>query len=163
MLTQIIGKRIYKRKKRMQGKQYKGIAKSNEGKSAFILERKERIMCKRNCSKWCKKSKMCFELSEHQRQKNFNNFWNNLNRDEKRMYVRGLVDICVPQTSAEGSRKSQTLKCNLKIEGQANKDKLNSVQRAFVKAKAKEITDTGSTVTTSSVSQIIREGIEERL
>jgi len=47
--------------------------------------------------------------------------------------------------------------------GNPNKDKLNYIQRAFVKAKAKELVNTGSTVTTAFVNQLIREGVEERL
>lgn len=49
------------------------------------------------------------------------------------------------------------------VDPQSNKDKLNTVQRAFVKARAQDLSDSGSPLNSSYVLQLIKEGVDEHL
>lgn len=55
----------------------------------------------------------------------------------------------------------QYLKPIYNVDGQANKVKLNLVQPAFMKAKAKDMCDTDSNANNFFIMQIIRKGLEE--
>lgn len=61
----------------------------------------------------CEKSSKhyCSKVEEADREKIFKSFWGNMNWEEKRMYVRGLVDVTPVQRrrGSENSRRSSTL------------------------------------------------------
>lgn len=50
-----------------------------------------------------------------------------------------------------------------KVDNQASQDKLNLLQRAFVKFKAHQLHTSGETTSAAFVQSVIKEGIEERL
>ena len=76
----------------MKGKKYKGMTKK-DGNWGYFAEKSERLLSPRCCSTRCEKSKKCPDLSEDDRQEIFKNFWDNLNWDEKKMYIISLVKI----------------------------------------------------------------------
>lgn len=49
------------------------------------------------------------------------------------------------------------------VDAMASKDKLNNIQRAFVKAKANEVVTTRGPINTSFIRQVISEGEEEHI
>ena len=95
---------------RMEGKKYMGLKKEN-GKWSLNVERSERILVERNCSKRCEKSKVkqCVRISEDDRRDIFDNFWKNMTWDERKVYVNSLVGTeQVNQRTVENSRRSNS-------------------------------------------------------
>lgn len=102
----------------MKGKSSKGVTKCNDGKVKYMKIRNERIMGEKTCTKRCDKKKMCNEISDRQRKKIFHEFWS-MNWDEKRIFVKGLIQILLPQSLiSESSRRTRTLQYYLKPDGQ---------------------------------------------
>jgi hypothetical protein len=75
----------------MEGKQYKGVWKNEEGVKTYCIDRNERIVSSRGCSKTCNKSKKrkCLLFTDNERKEIFNRFWT-LTWDEKRVFVCSL-------------------------------------------------------------------------
>lgn len=76
-------KRNKQKELRMKGKVYKGLSKSGD-KYDFILERGERVMTDRKCKENCKKRS---NISEEERKRIFEQFWSNMDWNQKRVYV----------------------------------------------------------------------------
>jgi hypothetical protein len=77
----------------MEGKQYKGMSKNEEGAKTYCIDRNERIVSPRGCSKTCNKSKKrkCPLFTDNDRKEIFNSIWT-LTWDEKRVLVCSLVE-----------------------------------------------------------------------
>ena len=73
----------------MQGKEYKGMTKI-DGHYKFTVERPERVMKERKCSRKCQN---CSSIGEEERRSIFNQFWNNMDWDQKKVYILTLVDV----------------------------------------------------------------------
>lgn len=106
--------------KRMRGLDYKGRGKSEKGKAVFNKPRSARKMlppC--NCKQGLKgKALKCKEFSLENRQKIFNEFWETLNWQERKHYIRGLVDVIpVKRKSQDNSRRDSTFVLKLKKDG----------------------------------------------
>lgn len=103
------------KKLRMQGKRYEGLKKGADGKFAYSVQRQERTVGERHCSKRCK---TCSLITEKDRLDIFNRFWKNMNWDEKKMFVIGMVEKTeAKRKKVEDSRRKYTFKYYLKKEG----------------------------------------------
>lgn len=101
--------------RRMKGKNYNGL-KKHEGKWTQSNSRPARKM-KNACD--CKSAKFeCRKLTEDARREIYNNFWQNLNWEQRKVYIAGLVTK-VPPTSRrqniEISRRNNTLNYHLRF------------------------------------------------
>lgn len=65
---------------KMKGKAYKGLSKRGD----FIVERGKRVMKDRKCKENCKK---CSNISEERRKRIFEQFWSNMDWNQKKVYV----------------------------------------------------------------------------
>ena len=74
------------------GKSTRGLKKVDD-RYEFCVERGERILTPSKCSKRCQKSKVidCPQKSEEDRQGIFSKFWENLNWEQRKVYVNSLV------------------------------------------------------------------------
>ena len=77
---------------RMMGKKYKGLKRISE-KYEFCVDRAERSLTPSKCSKRCGKSRVihCPQISEDDRQSIFSKFWDNMDWDQRKVYVNSLV------------------------------------------------------------------------
>lgn len=89
---------------RMQGKEYKGLKRDNEGRWKLNSTKTERKMKARGCSKQCEHSKIkcCGQLSEVDRNEILQKFWKEFNWEEKKVYVKHLI------TESEAKTKQQS-------------------------------------------------------
>ncbi|KAK6186042.1 hypothetical protein SNE40_008154 [Patella caerulea] len=105
---------------RMEGKKYKGLTEV-DGQYTFTIDREERKLRPRECTDRCKKlGRKCNEISEESREGFFKGFWNDMNWEEKRVYVCGLVESGeVKERTTEGaSRRQSSFKYYLKYNNQ---------------------------------------------
>lgn len=80
---------------RMKGFNYLGVKKNDQGKKTHCVARCERLLAERQCSNRCNKMKNgrnCKAINETSRRDIFNSFWRDMNWDQKRVYVIGLVE-----------------------------------------------------------------------
>ena len=102
-------KKNVQKQMRMEGKKYLGTKKSKaDGKWDYCVERGERIITPRGCSKRCDKSssKGCSKFSEEERRNLFTSFWENMNWDEKKVYCNSLVEVrTVGRRTSEGESR----------------------------------------------------------
>jgi len=94
----------------MEGKDYVGYRRTKNKVIFHDVNKKARKIGPTCCSKACEKSsiRMCNSFSEDDRLKIFNDFWSNLNWDEKKLYVTFLVKkIPVERRRVEASVTSQ--------------------------------------------------------
>lgn len=109
-------KKSVQKRRRMMGHPYPGRSKKEE------VTKEPRVMGPRCQSAACVKSSKhhCSKIGEADREKVFKRFWENMNWEEKKMYVRGLVDVTPVQRrrGSENSRRSSTLVFFLKVDGQ---------------------------------------------
>lgn len=108
--------------KRMKGLPYKGRGKSQGGKAVFNRPRPARkLLPPCNCKQSLKgKTLKCRRFSLEDRQQIYNNFWENLNWQERKQYVKGLVDVlptAARKSDKGSSRRSVTLLLKLKNNG----------------------------------------------
>ena len=100
-------KKVTNKKRRMVGKSYTGKQKQKD------IMREPRAMGPRCSSAACVKSAKhhCSAISEPERSNIFKDFWQHMTWEEKRMYVRGLIDVVPVQRrrGAENSRRSNSL------------------------------------------------------
>lgn len=103
---------------RMQGKAYKGM-KKEDGKWGFVIDRNKRTLGERNCSKRCATSKVkqCSSFNEDDRKAIFKMFWENMNWEERKVYVNSLVG-----TSATASKTAENSRRNLSYQYYLRKD-----------------------------------------
>jgi hypothetical protein len=87
-----IWNRNKQKKLRMKGMACKGLSKSG-GKYEFSIEREERVMKERTCKDKCKK---CWNISEDERRRTFEQFWSNMDWNQKKVYVLSLFCRAVP-------------------------------------------------------------------
>lgn len=100
--------------RRMMGQSYVGISKKE------MIKKEPRVMGARCQSAACVKSSKhhCGTIEEADRENIFKCFWENLNWEEKQMYVRSLVDV-IPVQRRRGlsSRRSSTYIFSLEVDG----------------------------------------------
>ncbi|VEN40009.1 unnamed protein product [Callosobruchus maculatus] len=105
--------------KRRKGEEYEG-RKLREGKTVPILKKKRQLgqACS---SKLCSKaqSRYCNEFTQEDRLKIFENFWENMDWGQKKIFVSGLIDVCPPKSRKKNSsctvpKKTVTLNYHLK-------------------------------------------------
>ncbi|VDI01121.1 Hypothetical predicted protein [Mytilus galloprovincialis] len=100
---------------RMDGEMYYGLKKGPDGKYSYSVEKEKRTVGERNCSKRCKK---CLLFNENERLAIFHSFWNNMNWDQKKVFVISMVDKTeAKQKKAENSRRKYSFKYFLKKNG----------------------------------------------
>ncbi|WAR08886.1 LOW QUALITY PROTEIN: hypothetical protein MAR_018844 [Mya arenaria] len=90
----------------MKGEKYLGVQKNTDGVKSYCVERKERLISPSNCTNRCEKSRQCSLLQEEDRQAIFETFWHQMTRQEKRLYVTGLIERReVAQRTTEGNSR----------------------------------------------------------
>ncbi|XP_016112975.1 uncharacterized protein [Sinocyclocheilus grahami] len=109
-------KKHVNKRRRMMGQPYVGIRGNEE------VDMEPRAMGPSCQSAGCVKSSKhhCSTIGEADRENIFKCFWENMNWEEKKMYVRGLVDV-IPVKRRRGcnnSRRLSTLIYFLKVDGQ---------------------------------------------
>lgn len=104
---------------RMKGKQYVGYHRHAKIVTHDSVRPEKKLLppCK---SKQCQKStkRFCSEISEDQRIKIHENFWNDFNWDQRKTYIAALVDVLDVsrrRTDTDVSRRSQSLAYFLRI------------------------------------------------
>lgn len=102
------------KKLRMQGQKYLGLKKDHNGKYAYSIEREEREILPSKCSKRCKH---CALFTENERTEIFNRFWNNMDWDQKKIFVCSMVDKFEAKKKTEDSRRNQSFQYHLKRNG----------------------------------------------
>ncbi|KAL1005027.1 hypothetical protein UPYG_G00053610 [Umbra pygmaea] len=103
------------KRRRMLGQPYIGI-KNKEG-----VPKEPPVMGPRcQSAAHVKPSMYCSNIGEPDREKIFKCFWENMNWEEKKMYVRSLVDVnpVRRRRASEYSRRSSTLIFFLKVDGE---------------------------------------------
>ena len=93
------------RRLRMQGNKYEGLKKDENG-AYKKLQRSERSLGPRGCSKRCQKScksRHCYNFTDSDRKEIFDAFWKDMDWNQKQMYVASLVD--------KGDVKEQKKEC----------------------------------------------------
>ena len=107
------------RNQRMNGEGYCG--RKREEESGEYIVREPRLMGPPCCSARCQKSKKrcCSKFSEDDRERIFTNFWQNMNWEQRKMYVSGLVNSKEvasrrDKTSSE-SRRQLSLEYHLRL------------------------------------------------
>ncbi|XP_043084854.1 uncharacterized protein LOC122331472 [Puntigrus tetrazona] len=104
------------KRRRMMGQTYVGMRGNEE------VNMEPRVMGPRCQSAGCVKSSkhQCSAIGEADRENIFKCFWENMNWEEKKMYVRGLVDVVPVQRKRgrDNSRRLSTLVYFLKVDGQ---------------------------------------------
>ena len=110
------------KRRRMAGLKYMGVKSNEHGKKTFNEERQERILKPSKCTKWCNKEKdgrQCKRVSEDNRRDIFSKFWQNMNWEEKRVYVLGLIEKSRVSRrtvdKGENSRRQFSLKYFLRV------------------------------------------------
>ncbi|XP_030765272.1 uncharacterized protein LOC115889424 [Sitophilus oryzae] len=107
--------------KRMRGMDYNGRGKTEDGKAVYNKPRPARqLLPPCNCKISLKgKTLKCRVFSPEIRQEIFTEFWEKLNWQERKQYVRGVVDVMPPvkKKSNETSRRQSTLVLKLKKDG----------------------------------------------
>lgn len=103
---------------RMEGKAYV----SKRKKDGEVVTKQPRAMGPRCTSNACKKAsnRLCNEISEDTRKKVFNEFWQQMNWAQRKMYVAGQVDRnAVERSRAVGSqsRRLVSLRYHLMVDG----------------------------------------------
>nr|CAH7731800.1 unnamed protein product [Callosobruchus chinensis] len=109
----------------MKGKTYTGFRRPKQQKRTFQdVERNERILGPTCSSEVCKKSskRRCHEITEASRREIFKAFWNDLDWEQRKVYVSNLVSkrekMRATKSDNDPSRQSSSLFYNLKIDGQ---------------------------------------------
>ncbi|XP_073683740.1 uncharacterized protein [Garra rufa] len=109
-------KKSVNKRRRMMGQPYIGISRNEQ------VNMEPRVMGPRCQSAGCVKSSkhQCGTIEEADREKIFKCFWENMNWEEKKTYVRGLVDVMpvMRRRGCENSRRVSTLIYFLKVDGQ---------------------------------------------
>ena len=107
--------------------------KKVEGKWYFFVDRVQRILIPRHCSKRCDKSavKKCCNITEDDRKKIFTRFWNDMNWEEKKVYINSLVEIAPVKEKTiadKSSRKNRSYKYYLR----KNNERLSVCKNLFL-------------------------------
>ena len=100
------------KKSRMTGEKYQGYQRSKNGIVTKGVPRPARQISVKCISEACKKMKnrRCSQFSDNERNTIFNNFWKQMNWDEKRVYVTSNIDYLSKNRNSvgENSRRSRT-------------------------------------------------------
>ncbi|KAK9686728.1 hypothetical protein QE152_g36963 [Popillia japonica] len=159
--------------KRMRGFDYKGRGKCGKGKTVFNIPRLARKMLPRcNCKRGLKgKTLKCKEFSSENRQEVFNAFWETMNWQERKHYIRGLVDVMpVKRKSQDESRRDSTFVLKLKKDGISHTYEIVSEHTDDIDAEAETIIqehdvegedEDSSYVPNNSTSEILSSDDEE--
>ena len=108
---------------RLKGRAYQGFEKlGQDANSNQTKARSAREMKSRCVSPACAASRKrkCNEISEEQRQNLFDNFWQNMSWDEKKIHISGLVDskpTKEKKAKSDTSRRAYTYSYHLEVEG----------------------------------------------
>lgn len=108
-LTEIWEKNLTK-KLRMKGKEYKGYKRNREGVVSKGIPRPARKMTATCSSNACKKMKTrhCDKFSEDERKTIFTKFWDNLNWDEKKVYITSSIEYVPKKRNSVGENSRRT-------------------------------------------------------
>lgn len=105
-------KKLKNKKLRMLGEEYLGYTKPKNRKLIQDKVRPARKLGDRCNSQLCKKSKVrnCEKFNDEKRQEIHNSFWKNMNWDQRKVYIVGLVNRkgTTRKTSNQGSRREGT-------------------------------------------------------
>ncbi|XP_022829230.1 uncharacterized protein LOC111358350 [Spodoptera litura] len=105
-------KKLKNKKLRMLGEEYLGYTKPKDRKLKQDKIRPARKLGDRCNSQFCRKSKVrnCERFENERRQEIHTNFWKNLNWDQRKVYVVGLVNRkgTARKTNDQGSRREGT-------------------------------------------------------
>ncbi|KAL4231772.1 hypothetical protein ACF0H5_009348 [Mactra antiquata] len=108
----------------MQGKSYLGYGKAPDGKVGYCVERSKRVLQARPCGQRYQNgwgNRHCFDIEENTRSEIFNDFWNNMNLPERRLYVTNLVTRkevkTKTKTESEESSRKFFYQYHLKVSG----------------------------------------------
>ncbi|KAK6182966.1 hypothetical protein SNE40_010529 [Patella caerulea] len=108
---------------RMEGRAYKGMKKT-DGHFTFSAEKDCRKVQERKCTEACdKRNRYCRDFTDDERQKIFTGFWENMDWNEKKIFLNGLVHReCVQERTVEKGdtdyRKKGSYKYFLKKDNQ---------------------------------------------
>ena len=91
---------------RMEGNAYKGV-KAVNGKKSFCVERGERVIGERSCTK---RSRQCDRVSDDARKDMFQAYWKHMDWNEKKAFVRHNVVRSEPEAKSAESRRQFTYK-----------------------------------------------------
>ncbi|KAG8317448.1 hypothetical protein J6590_108362 [Homalodisca vitripennis] len=110
----------------MKGQAYLGFRKTAEGKTYHDTEREGRRMGPPCTSRFCERSKVrfCNSIIQQERQEIFSNYWNNMNWDQRKVFiVNNVLKTPVKRRVAEGdeSRRNDTLTYYLTVNGKKMK------------------------------------------
>lgn len=104
---------------RMEGKPYLGYSRPRGGKMKQNKHREERLMGSRCDSEFCRKSHMrnCADITEENRACIFNKFWNDMNWDQRKIFVANHVSCKVKKkcTVQNESRRKGTFEYSLTV------------------------------------------------
>ena len=98
--------------KRMKGQEYEGVKKGDGGRYRQDVTRKKKEIgpiCGDYCKRKCKN-----KITEEQRKELFSYFYNELDWDQRKIYVNSLIDT-LPIQRPQGGKKERTLIYNLKV------------------------------------------------
>lgn len=118
-------KREINKKLRMEGKAYVGFRKPTHQKNTFHdTKREERKIKERcNCREKAKKpTKKCYLITNEKKEKLFKKFWSDMTWEQRKVFVGNTVKIVEkqrPTKDIEESRRTQTIKYSLVIDGQS--------------------------------------------
>lgn len=121
-----VNNRKINQRQRMKGQQYLGFTKPKGQKNTFHnKDRTERQLGVRCSCKSKSKKLRCHSLTEVNRQRIFDQFWTNLNWDQRKIYVSNTikrVNLKRPRKreSTEVSRRTGTLQYSLKVKNEDN-------------------------------------------
>lgn len=111
-------------KLREKGKSYLGYRRPAGQKRTFHdTQRKERKLGPACTSKFCKKSgkRKCSDIPDDKRSNIYQQFWNNLSWDERKIYVTSLITVVPPKEKKsihESSRRGLTFQYHLKVDNE---------------------------------------------
>lgn len=121
---------------RMEGKEYLGFTKARGRKMEHNKTRPCKQIGERCKSKFCEKSqnRLCNKITDECRQKIFSYFWNNLNWDQRKIYITGLINRTnvSRKTSDVSSRRKGTLHYFLPLDADSN-NKVQVCRNMFLK------------------------------
>ena len=104
------------KRQRMQGEKYLGLKKTQDGTYSYSVERGKHQVAPRNCSKRCKN---CPLFTEKEREDIFSRFWNNMNWEQRKVFVSAMVDkFDVKQRKDKDSRRRNSCRYFLEKDGQ---------------------------------------------
>ena len=110
-------KQNMRKSQREKGEAYE-ITKSLGGTNHKVVKKGRSLKARCTCKKT--ESRQCSDITEEERNTIFNKVWKNMHWDERKIFVKGLVDAVPIQrkrTATESSRRVTTFRYHLKQDG----------------------------------------------